>query len=128
MSTNAGMNWTLSETPAGGLSSVAVSGYGSKVVIVGGAVQICALQPSSPAPPLGPPLLALSVGFSGANPVLSWLVPSSTFVLQENSNLGSTNWADVSDTPTINFRTLHNEVRLSPSSSTGTSFFRLKQQ
>jgi hypothetical protein len=126
ISTNAGMTWALSDTPAGGLSAIAVSGYGSKVVAVGGGVQICTLQPLSPAPPPWPPSPVLSLAISGANAFLSWLVPSSSFILQRTSDLASLNWVDVTNPPSLNFTNLHQEVALPLGS--GIAFYRLKER
>jgi hypothetical protein len=53
---------------------------------------------------------------------LSWLVPSTNFVMQQSSDLGS--WMDMTNTPALNLTNLQNEVILSP---TGRScFYRLK--
>jgi hypothetical protein len=131
ISTNAGITWALAETPAVPAemewNALAVSGNGSQIVLVGNG-QICVLQSPPPAPPALPPAPSLSLGLAGANPVLSWLVPSTDFVLQQNSDLGSTNWVDITNQPTLNFTNLHNEVTLSPLSSKDSIFFRLKQQ
>jgi hypothetical protein len=68
----------------------------------------------------------LVVGLSGATLGLSWLVPSTRFVLQQNSDLSSTNWVDVPTPPTLDYTNLHQRVTLTP--SLGSSFYRLKQQ
>jgi hypothetical protein len=68
----------------------------------------------------------LAVGLPGATLGLAWLVPSTRFVLQENSNLGSTNWVDVPTSPTLDLTNLHQRVTLTP--SLGSSFYRLKQE
>jgi hypothetical protein len=68
----------------------------------------------------------LAVGLSGATLGLSWLVPSTRFVLQQNSDVGSTNWVDVPTSPTLDYTNLHQGLTLTP--SLGTSYFRLKQQ
>ena len=66
-------------------------------------------------------LPSLGITTSGIDVVLSWVVPSMNFVLQENSNLGATNWADVPAKPTLNLRNLQNEVVLP--SLTGNRFY-----
>jgi hypothetical protein len=63
---------------------------------------------------------------SGGDFGLSWLVPSTPFVLQQNSELDSRNWVDVPTSPTLNLTNLHHRVSLTPSS--GNSFYRLKQR
>jgi len=57
---------------------------------------------------------------------ISWLVPSSGFVLQENFDLNTTNWIDVPLSPALNFTNLNYEVTVSP--APGSRFYRLKQQ
>jgi len=68
----------------------------------------------------------LVVGLSGASVGLSWLVPSTRFVLQQNSNVGSTNWVEEPTSPTLDYTNLHQRVTLTP--SLGSSYYRLKQQ
>lgn len=53
---------------------------------------------------------------------LSWLVPSTNFVLQQSSDL--VDWSDVTDKLTLNLTHLQNQVTLPMSA--GDSFFRLK--
>jgi hypothetical protein len=50
-------------------------------------------------------------------------VPSTDFGLQENLDLATTNWLDLTNTPVLNLTNLHNEVILSPTGSSG--FYRL---
>ena len=68
----------------------------------------------------------LSLTPSGTNDVIAWLVPSTSFVLQQRFDLGSTNWADVQMPPTLNFTNLHYQVAVSL--SLDRQFYRLKQQ
>lgn len=65
----------------------------------------------------------LSVQTVNTNVALSWLVPSTNFVLQQNSDLGSANWIAVSNLPILNFTNLQDEVSVPVSASNG--FFRL---
>jgi hypothetical protein len=53
-------------------------------------------------------------------------VPSTSFVLQQSSDLASPNWENVTNPPTLNFTNLHNETTLRRPS--GDTFYRLKQQ
>jgi len=53
---------------------------------------------------------------------LSWLIPSTNFVMQQSSDLAS--WSDVTNAPVLNLTNLQNEVILSPSNSSG--YYRLK--
>ena len=53
---------------------------------------------------------------------LSWLIPSTNFVMQQSSDL--TSWSDVTNEPVLNLTNLQNEVILPPTNSSG--FYRLK--
>ena len=70
---------------------------------------------------LGAPVL--TVAHSGNNVTISWPSPSSGFVLQQNSNLATTNWTtsgySIFDDGTTKSITI--------TSATGNLFFRLKQ-
>jgi hypothetical protein len=55
--------------------------------------------------------------------VLSWPSPSTGFTLQQNSNVGSTNWTNVGLTPSNNGTTMSVVVPASP----GSRFYRLKE-
>lgn len=68
------------------------------------------------------PLLKLTPSESGF--LISWVVPSMSFVLQENADLRTTGWTDVTTKPILNFTNLHHEVSV-PTSSTS-RFYRLK--
>jgi len=69
----------------------------------------------------GAPLL--SIARSNAAVIVSWPVPSAGFVLQQNPDIGTTNWTDVGMSPTRNGPNL--EV-LVPS-PVGNKFYRLKK-
>lgn len=71
------------------------------------------------------PTPALTITPSASDFLLSWLVPSTHFVLQENSDLTVANWTDLATQPTLNFTNLHYEVVVSRSSTN--RFYRLKQ-
>jgi hypothetical protein len=57
---------------------------------------------------------------------LSWLLPSTNFVLQQNSDLSTTNWITVPGNPTLNFTNLQEEVTVPTTASN--AFFRLMAQ
>lgn len=57
---------------------------------------------------------------------LSWLIPSTNFVLQQNSDLATSNWTDVSNSPVLNFTNLQQQVSIP--SSPSNNFFRLSAQ
>ena len=132
-SRDSGASWSRVVAPASWWNGVACSADGNKVLAVCGAAYI---YPSSlteitlqfpiqlPQPPLASRWLNISSSGGGAN--VSWLVPSSRSVLQENPDLTSTNWTDVPTVPSLNFTDLHYEVKFQ--SSPGSHFYRLKQQ
>ena len=124
LSTNSGATWVSTGAPAWQWRAVALSADGSNLVAVGNGVVGVLRAPAPPPPP--PPSPALSIGVSGVGLGLSWLVPSASVVLQQNSDLTSPNWVEVPGTPTLNFTNLHNELALPPRS--GNSFYRLRQQ
>jgi hypothetical protein len=63
---------------------------------------------------------------ASSNVMISWLVPSTNFVLQENSDLTTTQWMDVTNMPILNLTNLQNQVMLP--SPAGSVFFRLSTQ
>jgi photosystem II stability/assembly factor-like uncharacterized protein len=67
------------------------------------------------------PLLGLTPRSSSL--VLSWPVPSMSLVLQQNSDLSTTNWVNMTGTPVLNLTNLQNEVTLFPTDRSG--FYRL---
>ncbi len=73
-----------------------------------------------------PPTPQLNVALSDTNLVFSWIVPSTNFVLQENSDLTTTDWLTLTNTPTLNLSNLNDEVVLPPTNNGG--FFRLVAQ
>ena len=69
-----------------------------------------------------PPMPAMNITPTNGNLTLSWLVPSTNFVLQCSSDLSS--WTDLTNTPVLNLTNLQDEVTLSPTN--GNLFYRLK--
>lgn len=68
----------------------------------------------------------LNIQPQDTNRAISWLVPSTNFVLQQNSDLATTNWVTVSNSPTLNFTNLQYEVAVPDLTNNG--FFRLVAQ
>ena len=64
----------------------------------------------------------MSITPANGNLALSWIVPSTNFVLQQSSDLIS--WTDAVATPTLNLTNLQNEVTLPLTGSN--TFYRLK--
>ena len=131
VSRDSGATWTPAGAPAVNFwQAVASSADGSTLVAGAGGHAgldgpICILRSPAPTPPL-PPSPQLAVSWSGATLGLSWLVPSTRFVLQQNSDLGSTNWVEVPTPPMLDYTNLHHRLTLTP--SLNGSYFRLKQQ
>jgi hypothetical protein len=122
-SLNSGMSWTSNSVPSGFWASVASSADGNKVVAatkppgVMGAANGIYTSYSTPVP-------SLSITPSDSNVLLSWILPSTNFVLQQNFDLTTKNWMDVTNPPVRNLTNLQNQVTLPPSGNS--SFYRLK--
>jgi len=56
------------------------------------------------------PSPALTVSHPGGNLVLTWVVPSANFALQQTADIGATSWTDVPGAPVLNYSTLREEV------------------
>jgi hypothetical protein len=69
------------------------------------------------------PTPSLRITPSGTNALVSWIVPSLPFTLQQSSDLAT--WTDVPTPPALNYTNLHNEVTFPPP-TTGSLFCRLK--
>jgi len=116
-SIDSGLTWTSNSAPAdGGWSSIASSADGCKLVAAVNGGGIWTLQ--------SPPSPSLSIVRANTNLVLSWIVPTVDFVLQENLDLPTANWTEVTYTPTLNLTNLQNQVRVSPTANR--RFYRLK--
>jgi hypothetical protein len=68
---------------------------------------------------------SLTIAPSGTNTVLSWIIPSVSFSLQQNLDLTTTNWTDVVTPPVLNLTNLRNQAVVAPPASS-TAFYRLK--
>jgi photosystem II stability/assembly factor-like uncharacterized protein len=117
-SEDSGLTWESNNVPALSWNSVACSADGHKLVATAYGAGIYTLQ-TAPSP-------LLSVGASGAGLLLSWIIPSQNFILQQNSDLGSTNWTKVGAAPVLNLKTLRNEVPITAPNDR--MFYRLTAQ
>jgi hypothetical protein len=70
----------------------------------------------------GAPLLTIALTHTNTA-VVFWPSPSTGFALQQNSNVGTTNWTDVGLNPSDNATTKSVVVPTSP----GNTFYRLKK-
>ncbi len=116
-SSDTGATWIQEEPGAGTfLVGVASSADGCKLVAVvhGGGISTWQTTPDP----------VLNIASSSANLLLSWIVPSQPFLLEESPDL--TNWSAVGLAPTLNYTNLHNELSLPVPPST--RFYRLAMQ
>ncbi len=120
-STNSGNTWTSNSAPNlfAKWASIASSADGNKLALVAGEPFGIYTSYSIPAP-------RLNFAASSSKLLLSWLVPSTNFVLQQNSDLTTADWVRLTNTPVLNLTNLQNEVNLSPANSN--DFFRLISQ
>jgi photosystem II stability/assembly factor-like uncharacterized protein len=112
-STNAGMTWSTNAAPFSA-TLLASSADGNRLIAVPDFEPVY----TSYSPPS--PILNITSG-NGLN--LTWLVPSTNFVLQQNFDLTTTNWMSLTNSPTLIFSNLENQVILSPTATS--SYYRL---
>jgi len=112
--TNSGAAW-MSNNVTGFWHGVASSADGGKWVVVDGGPGGIWISQSTPAP-------QMKITPANGNLTLSWVVPSTNFVMQQSSDLSS--WTDVTNTPGLNLTNLQNEVTLPLTG--GNTFYRLK--
>ena len=124
ISTNSGASWAPASVPAGWWNGVAASADGANLVVAGYG-EIATLHAPAPTPPV-PPSPQLAIDRLGGNFGLSWLVPSTPFVLQQNLDLSSAGWVSVPTLPSLNPTNLHYQLTLP--AAPGAAFYRLKQQ
>ncbi len=115
-STDSGMTWISNNLASTYWSCVASSSDGCKLVagVNGGGIYTSQTTPHP----------VLNVTLAGGNLVLSWIIPSQPFVVQENSDLATTNWIDMASSPVLDLTNLRNQVTLPI--PTGNRFYRLK--
>ena len=122
-SIDSGVTWVSNNAPALGWSSVASSADGSELVATTGGYGLGSgmwIGRTTPSP-------QITAQLTSSNLVLSWLVPSSNFVLQQNSDLTTVNWVTLTNTPTFIPLSLQNQVTL-PYANSSQGFFRLSAQ
>ena len=117
-STDSGLTWISNNVPTNLWESIAVSADGSRMVAAAFGDGIYVAQ-TTPKP-------QLNLTASNGNLVFSWIVPSTNFVLQQKSDLSTTDWVALTNIPTLNLTSLQDEVALSPTNNSG--FFRLISQ
>lgn len=114
-STNSGNTWSPTHLSQAGIwKAVASSADGNRLVAVANGGGIWTFQ-STPNP-------QLKISLADTNAKLSWIVPSTNFVLQQSADLVL--WNDVTNPPTFNPTNLQNEINLPPTDTSG--FYRLE--
>lgn len=108
--------WTSANLPALAWNALAAAADGHRWIADSGAGSGLYLGSSRPEP-------VLQIASRGAGIVISWIVASSPFILQQKFDLTIGNWSVTPGTPTLNFQTLRNEL-FAPATS-DSSFFRL---
>jgi hypothetical protein len=116
VSTDSGATWSATDAPTNNWAFVASSADGCRLVaaVNGGGIYTWQTAPTP----------ALNITAAGNGLVISWVIPSMNFVLQQNPGLNRTNWTNVATPPVLNPTNLQNQVTLTlPSAPT---FYRLK--
>jgi photosystem II stability/assembly factor-like uncharacterized protein len=115
ISTNSGSTWWVSSAPQSNAYNLAASADGC--MFMAASTNGIYLFQSVPSP-------QLNIASSGTSLALSWLIPSTNFVVQQSPDLIS--WSSITDAPALNLTNLNDELSLSPTYSSG--FFRLMSQ
>lgn len=113
ISTNSGASWTTNTSESWG--GVACSADGSTLFAIAApdaGINSGAIYKSQS---ISPPLL--DVAPAGSEELLSWLIPSTNFVLQQSSNLN--NWSAVTNSPALNPANLQEQILISPTNGVG---------
>jgi hypothetical protein len=107
------MTWSKADAPNTNWYAVTSSADGTKLasVVLGGGIYISQTTPSP----------QMNIKMANSQLKLSWIVPSTNFILQSSADLSS--WKDLTNQPILNLTNLQDEVYLPP---TGNIFFRLK--
>ena len=116
-STNSGVSWQTN-LPAAQWDDGAVSADGSLMVAMSGG-QGFRKGRVIPTP-------QLNIQQKDSSLAVSWLIPSTNFVLQQSADITALNWTPVTNNPTLNFTNLQQEVSVPTTSSN--RFFRLIAQ
>jgi len=118
-STNSGASWVSNSAPDMLGQSKFVSSADGNIVFAMPIVSTTNvfIYQTTPTP-------QISISSSASNLELSWLIPSTNFVVQESPDLIS--WSSITNVPALNLTNLNNELSLSPTNGSG--FFRLMSQ
>jgi hypothetical protein len=126
LTTDSGLTWSQPSQPTLYWGGLVLSADGAQLVATTGPVSLTDegnadgsvyIMQTTPTP-------SLSIAPAATNAVISWLVPSLNFTLQQNSDLTTTNWINVTTPPVLNLTNLQNQVIVSTPAS-GQAFYRL---
>jgi hypothetical protein len=117
-STDSGAHWTSNNAPFLIWQAVAMSADGNRMFATAWGGGIWTAQ-TTPAP-------QMNLTLANGNLAFSWIIPSTNFVLQQNLNLTTSNWVNVTNTPVPNLTNLQDEVRLPITNAS--AFYRLATQ
>jgi hypothetical protein len=117
ISTNSGATWVTNDTPIGYWAGVTCSADGYKMAAAMWRGPVCTSQ-STPSP-------VLHASLSSNHLTLAWTIPSISFVLHESPDVTATHWTVVTNTPTLNYTSLENQLTVSPG---GSRYYRLIAQ
>jgi hypothetical protein len=118
-SSDGGRTWISNNVPSNVLRSVTCSADGSRLVAAANGSIYTSYSTPSP---------QLTFAPSGGHLVLSWIVPSTNFILQQTSNIRATNWIASGNYPTLNLTNLQEELKFPLLPAYPINFYRLKQQ
>jgi hypothetical protein len=116
LSTNSGATWSAENTFGLAIDGIAMSADGHRWMAHSAGLNRLFLGTSTPAP-------ILQIVQTNAALSISWVVPSSPFVLQQSTAMNPGNWTAYPDAPTLNPTTLRNEITI-PATNNST-FLRL---
>lgn len=121
VSTNFGVTWTTNDPPGidywTSVQPLAFSADGTKLFAAVNGGRIWTAQ-TAPEP-------QMNITPTDDNLLLSWIIPSTNFTLEQNSDLTTPNWTDVTNTPGLDLTNLRDEVLLPLTVSN--VFYRLAQ-
>ena len=114
-----GNTWLQANPPVAHWTSVACSADGQKMAaaVYGRHIYTLQLSPFAVSP-------KLNIGSSNGKTILSWLVPSVAFKLQQATDLSAANWTDVNSAKTLT----NVEYQVVVPTPAGSSFFRLSSE
>jgi DNA-binding beta-propeller fold protein YncE len=116
-STDSGITWVSNNVVSGAWTCAAMSADGNELIATIGGPSTAGgiyVSQTTPAP-------QLNLSASANDTVISWIIPSLDFTLQQSPDLLS--WTDVTNLPVLNLTNLDNQVVLPPPAGNG--FFRL---